>query len=35
MPRFAQNASGHIVLQDHDNPVWYRNVRVRRLGAGQ
>jgi len=35
MPRFAQNRSGHIVLQDHDNPVWYRNVRVRRLGTGR
>lgn len=31
MPRFAQNARGHIVLQDHDDPVWYRNIRVRAL----
>lgn len=22
---------GHIVLQDHGNPAWFRNVRVRRL----
>ncbi len=22
---------GHVVLQDHGNPAWFRNVRVRRL----
>jgi hypothetical protein len=33
MPRFAQNASGHVVLQDHGDRVWFRNVRVRPLGA--
>lgn len=33
MPRFAQNARGHIVLQDHDDLVWYRNVRVREIGG--
>ena len=31
MPRFAQNASGHVVLQDHGDRVWFRDVRVRRL----
>lgn len=29
MPRFAQNDSGHVVLQDHNDPVWYRDVRIR------
>jgi hypothetical protein len=33
MPRFARNAAGYIVLQDHGDRVWFRNVRVRRLGA--
>jgi hypothetical protein len=30
-PRFAKNASGHIVLQHHHDEVWYRNVKIRRL----
>ena len=33
MPRFAQNARGYIVLQDHGDSVWFRNVRVRRFDA--
>lgn len=28
---FADKRDGHIVLQDHKDDVWYRNVRVRRL----
>jgi len=35
MPGFAKNSSGHIVLQDHDDTVYYRNIRVRPLGGGQ
>ncbi len=35
MPGFAQNARGHIVLQDHGDRVWFRNVRVRALGAAR
>ena len=31
MPRFAKNARGHIVLQDHADTVYFRNVRVRPL----
>ena len=31
LPRFAKNARGHIVLQDHDDTVYFRNVRVRAL----
>ena len=32
MPKFAQERSGHIVLQHHHDEVWYRNVKIRRLG---
>lgn len=28
---FAQRRVGHIVLQDHGDDVWYRNLKVRRL----
>ena len=28
---FAEATSGHIGLQDHGRPVWYRNIRVKRL----
>jgi hypothetical protein len=35
MPGFAQNARGHIVLQDHGDRVWFRNVRVRPLGSAR
>lgn len=35
MPTFASQRTGHIVLQDHDDPVWYRNIRIRRLDGGR
>ena len=28
-PGFGMNKSGHIALQDHGNPVWYRNITIR------
>ena len=31
--QFAKSAEGHIVLQDHGDAVWYRNVRIRRIDS--
>lgn len=33
MTRFAKEGQGHIALQHHGQEVWYRNVRIRPLGA--
>lgn len=30
-PSFGQASTGHVVLQDHGNPIWFRNVKVRSL----
>jgi hypothetical protein len=30
-PQFAKAPAGVIVLQDHNNPVWFRAIRIRRL----
>jgi len=30
-PRFAQEKTGYIALQNHGNSVWFRKIRVRRL----
>ena len=30
-PAFGTRTEGHIGVQDHGDPVWFRNVRVRRL----
>ena len=30
-PGFGMNKRGHIALQDHGNPVWYRNIHIRSL----
>jgi hypothetical protein len=31
MPGYGRNRKGHIVLQDHGDKVWYRNIRIRPL----
>ncbi len=29
MPRYGRLAHGHVVLQDHGDKVWYRNIKIR------
>lgn len=33
IPGFAQKRKGHIVLQDHANAVWFRNIKIRILNS--
>jgi expansin (peptidoglycan-binding protein) len=28
-PGFGEVASGHILLQDHGNEVWFKNIKIR------
>ncbi|MFQ5571730.1 MAG: DUF1080 domain-containing protein [Rhodothermales bacterium] len=30
-PRYGLNETGYICLQEHGDPVWYRNIKIRRL----
>ena len=31
--KFGKNSEGHIAFQDHGNEVWFRNIRIKRLGS--
>jgi len=33
MPDYGRRDTGVIVLQDHGDPVWYRNIKIRPLGG--
>ncbi len=35
MPDFGKSKKGHISLQDHRDPVWYRNIKIREIKAIQ
>ena len=28
---FGQQTGGHVILQDHDDPMWFRNIKIRSL----
>lgn len=35
MPDYGRARTGHIALQDHGDPVWFRNIRIREIGGGR
>ena len=30
-PDYAKYNKGYIALQDHDSPIWFRNIKIRKL----
>lgn len=34
-PAFATHSSGHIALQGHDHPVWFRDIRIREIRGSE
>lgn len=31
MPGYGKSKEGHIALQDHGDPIWFKNIRIRQL----
>ncbi|MBT8220313.1 MAG: DUF1080 domain-containing protein, partial [Bacteroidia bacterium] len=32
-PDYGKFKTGYIGLQDHDSPLWFKNIRIRRIIA--
>ena len=35
VPDFDKKIRGHILLTDHQDEAWYRNIKLRELGEGK
>lgn len=35
IPDFATRRTGHIILQDHGDAVWYRNIKIREISGNK